>query len=193
MFNGSAGEDADHLGDAIGDDVDDTIGDATDDAIDEATDDPTVGSNEDLSFEGKIRKGEDQRTEPSSETPGVAREESEIKTKAKRVGKKLNGKGGGGGGRKGGRGGSVGNGGGGKKRGRKPKAKSHEKPPDDVAQTDGETGLVDISTAAVGDSEPGGGDVDENLLCRICGETFMEKAKLHKHIWKHNRKRSHIW
>ena len=185
----SAGEDADHLGDAIGD-VDDAIGDAADDAIDDANVDPIIGINEDLRLEGKLRKGDDHRTGPRSESPCVVSEESEIKTKAKRAGKKLNDKGGGGS-----KGGIVVSGGGGKKRGRKPKAKPREKPSDAVAQTDEKTGFADLSipTAGVQDAGLGGGDVDENLRCRICGETFTEKAKLHKHIWKHNRKRSHIW
>lgn len=31
------------------------------------------------------------------------------------------------------------------------------------------------------------------LNCRICGEKFEDKSRLHKHIWKHNRRRNHIW
>ena len=37
------------------------------------------------------------------------------------------------------------------------------------------------------------GEDVQSLSCRICGEMFPDKAKLHKHIWKHNRKRNHIW
>lgn len=32
----------------------------------------------------------------------------------------------------------------------------------------------------------------DDLTCRFCSEEFSDKAKLHKHIWKHNRKRSHM-
>jgi hypothetical protein len=33
----------------------------------------------------------------------------------------------------------------------------------------------------------------DDLTCRFCSEEFSDKAKLHKHIWKHKRKRSHMW
>ena len=76
---------------------------------------------------------------------------------------------------------------GGKKRGRKPKQKIKEDAKDYLSDA------AASGTSADDAVETADEELSENLACKICGATFTERAKLHKHVWKHNRKRSHIW
>ena len=72
-----------------------------------------------------------------------------------------------------------------KRKGRRPKKGNGEK-----CDVGAEANTLDIDDGATAEATD---ETEENLNCKICGEEFTEKAKLHKHVWKHNRKRSHIW
>ena len=77
-----------------------------------------------------------------------------------------------------------------KKRGRKPKSTIDGGPAEASKAGKRKKVLIADVTAASQTAEE---EQSQDMSCKICGETFTERTRLHKHVWKHNRKRSHIW